>query len=154
LLQETACVRGEERFPRFHGEEGKLDAMRGAAVAVGALGLGAVDDQVHVCGRVNVGCVAQTIIDWEREMVAVTEDLRMAEGVLEAGRRAGNTDGVFVCGADEDFGEFRVRLRYLQSATKFNGRMEGEEEGIRHTVSALNWSISLWTFSAGRPVTT
>lgn len=105
LLEETASVPGRERLPRLGREQRKLHATRAAA-----LRLRTVDDDVNVIYVIEVRCVAQAIVNWQREMFGVTEDARMPERVLEAGRGASNADRVSVCCANENFGEFWVGL--------------------------------------------
>ncbi len=79
LLEETASVPSRERFPRLGREQRKLHATRAAA-----LRLSTVDDDVNVIYVIEVRCVAQAIVNWQREMFGVTEDLRMPERVLDS----------------------------------------------------------------------
>lgn len=105
LLEEMASVLGRKPLARLRREQRKLHATRAVA-----LRLRTVDDGVYVIYIIEMGCVAQAIENWHRQMFGVPEDLRVPECVLETGRRASDADRVFVCCADEDFGKVRVGL--------------------------------------------
>ncbi|KAL1971161.1 hypothetical protein VTN77DRAFT_112 [Rasamsonia byssochlamydoides] len=123
LLVETAGILRRVSLARLRREERQLDATRAVAFR-----LGAMDNGVDVDDGVEVRCMAQAVVDWQRQMLGVSQDLRVAEGVLEPGRRSCHADRVLVGGADEHFGEFGVGLQSVSQSARKISFPEGENK--------------------------